>query len=199
MKVVPQSSPSPLRTSVTMQSGTPLYIEQLYRGEPIFAAVPDRGLVYVIDRTPAQQDTLSYIRIQVYNATGEVRNSVALPYQPVAVTEATHEAARAWFDRINSVNSLWAFEPVYAAYWVPEFLPPVSQALADDDGLWLRREKFAEPAVWERYAPDGTRLYHTLLPSSFDGLAGDANSLLGVQRDSLNVPSLVFYEAGTGT
>jgi hypothetical protein len=75
------------------------------------------------------------------------------------------------------------------------FFPPVSAAVAGDDGsFWLRREGIRGIAArWEAYRPDGELLGGVELPGNLDVVSATSEEVWVVELNELEVPFVVRY------
>jgi hypothetical protein len=79
----------------------------------------------------------------------------------------------------------------------PEILPAIDEALFDSErNLWLRlfQPEPGEEAVWEIHSDDGAFLARARLPSDLEILEIGRFYVLGLQKDSLDVETVLKFE-----
>lgn len=202
-------SPSPygllLRSDVGVVVSS---MPQPIAGAPLVDLATGGEWFFILDRSPAS-GVWGSIRITRYDASGRVLGDLEIPYRPLPVDDGVREwveafvqaGVRAAQENLASMSSRFGrleLEDVMEAVWLPENLPPVRAALADDEGFWLQREKtYPRPekrsGIWERYDLEGRLQARVLLPPAFRGLAGLRTRLFGYSRVE-GVAELRSYE-----
>jgi hypothetical protein len=198
---VPVHGPTVMQ--VTTPAGPAAGSAQPIDATPLVAVPPGGEWFLLIDRSPVERGGRGEIRISRFGPDGNPKDAMAIPYIPVQAGEAAH----VWLQRQGEWRAELlnrhmppelgrvTAEDVVQAIWLPRFLPPVRNALAANEGVWLQRERpfptLADgPNVWEYYDLSGSLKKRVEMPSGFEGLAAHENALLGVTTDSLGVPEI---------
>ncbi len=192
---IPNHGPSleRIRTSEGLEIGFP----PAFDARPIVNVESGGNWFYVLHRLPADSD-VGTIRIQRYSTAGERMDSIVIPYRVRSMTDSlmgwVRGRAEALVDayRTQGGRGSLTFEAVMEGTWIPQRLPPVREALADGEGLWLQREA-SEAGLWERYELGGNLVYSVRLPFNFRGLASAPGFVFGWLGDSMYVPELRLY------
>ncbi|MDT8369845.1 MAG: hypothetical protein RQ745_11595 [Longimicrobiales bacterium] len=186
---------APRSRNVRMENGLFMGTRQAIEGTPIVGMARGGEWFFVVDRTPASEET-GRMLVTRYSFDGREIDRVEISYRASRVDEAALESLRrqaeAFEEQLPPRMGIEA-EDVLEATWIPDRLPPARDVLADESGFWVLRE-MTSPGLWQRYDLDGELLFDTVLPNGFRGLAGDADGLLGWLPDSLTVPELRWYE-----
>lgn len=181
---------------------------QPIEGSPIVGLATGGRWYFVLDRTPASVP-LGHIAITRYGASGSKEGVLTIAYRPRPVDDDVREWVRRSIEvSVQAVASRdlglparvgrLTMQSTMQSVWLPETLPPVLNALADDEGFWLQRERSYSQAservgTWERYDLNGRLLARVALPPGFRGLAALPERLLGsVHVDG--IPEVRSYE-----
>ncbi len=192
---VERRAPQGLR--IPLASGFFSTSEQPLPGFPILGASPGGHWFFALQRDGAlDRQGRGEIVITRYAPSGTELQRVGIAYQGQALDEETlgRLRRRAAF-QAERIASRWGpiqGEEIFNAYWIPSHLPPVREALADEEGFWLQRE-VVRPGRWERYDLGGELCAVVMLPPGFRGLAATADRMVGIRTDSLGVHTLQAY------
>ncbi len=202
---LPTEGPSAMQ--ILTPAGPSIGGTQPINAAPITGVDRSGSWFFSLDRSPHSGSTaLDSIVIDRRDGEGRSLGRTAIPYRPVPAGEAV----RTWLAhqgqwRSEALNeslpeNLGTLTPedVTSAIWVPEFIPPVREALADENGFWLQREmnfptSADGPNLWERYDLSGTLLRWVELPAGVSGIAGTEDSILGFSMGELRVPTLYLF------
>lgn len=169
--------------------------------EPLAVLPPHATSVVVVERTPAPggatRDSVKIVRVDLH---GDTVASGVLPYVPLPVSSAQVDSVA------DALGTRWAegadrpTAPAVDAYrdqvaW-PASFPPVTRALAGDDGsVWLRREgPVGDSVAWDVLDAGLVYTGRVHVPTGLDLKVVTAAAIYGIERDALDVPVLVRYD-----
>jgi hypothetical protein len=185
--------PSPMMAARPMRRGNYSYGPQFVTAEPIVRSATDGDFFFILERKPAASPS-GEIVIRTYRVDGRERRRVIIPYQARKGGQQIRDSIRSRFetwlaeDAAPSLREQFTLESSVAAYWVPERLPPATDAFADSEGFWIGREVFRTPRMWERYDREGTLLHEVPLSPDVEVLAASHGRLVIRTRTHLNAP-----------
>lgn len=128
--------------------------------------------------------------------TGDTLYVRRFPYRGVPIPEnlgdsAMQAVADRWRDR-GRPEVAEAFEEQVT---IPPVYPPVESALVGRDGtLWIRLRDTDEGRPYLALDTEGEPIGTAFLPRSAEVLAADRSHLWTVERDEVDVPSVVRYQ-----
>jgi hypothetical protein len=177
-------------------SGTPDNItrvevfRQVFSDVTVWTATPDGRALVLVDRRPAEGPGPASWRLTRVGIEGDTAFSVDVPYEPVPVDPARVDSIVARYSEGRRSES-----EIRGVLFLPDFLPPVSDVVAADDGaIWVAREDRPEHAVtWEVFDAAGRLLAHAETPAGFTAHYATGDALWGVETDELDVPYVVRY------
>jgi hypothetical protein len=178
-------------------------VDQPFEAGPFWGARPDgRGLA-ILEAPIVAPSTVAdaAFTVRTTDSTGRIVRSRSYSYQPVPVTTQVRDGAvRAVVARAFEAD---AEQQVRAAMVVPAFMPPVTALVAGRDGsIWIRREAVGNTAIrggtWNVIDPAGTLVAVVTMPTDLWVLYADMDQLLGVERDTAGIQSVVRYRVVRG-
>ncbi len=188
-------SGSPRQRKVEMANGAPLTSAQPISASPLFGASPGGEWLWVLDRSPPSgpEGTMAFRR---YAPAGDLLGESEISYESAPVGDEVIEwlrvRAQAFEDQLGRETGVTT-EAVLDSTWIPDWLPPAHDALADEDGLWIHRQPWLD-GWWQRFSLDGQLRFEVRLPPEFAALAASETHLLGWHADSLNVAVIRLFE-----
>jgi hypothetical protein len=190
----------PHGTTVSFQGGAARF--RFFDPEPLWDAAADGSILV------ARNDLY---RVEVRDADGELLRVVKKPFEARAVTESEK---RAMLDAIGDMMREQGGVPpemvdqILQGASFADTYPAMAQVLSGPDGtLWVQRmstpEEFAAAGSidlqdlgstrWEVFDDEGRYLGVLELPARFQPTRIIGDAFWGVQRDDLDVPSVVRY------
>jgi hypothetical protein len=165
-------------------------LRQVFSDVTAWTATPDGRALILVDRRPAEGPGPATWRLTRVGIEGDTAFSVDVPYEPVAVDPARVDSIVARFSGGRRSAS-----EIRAVLFLPDFLPPVSDVVAAEDGtIWVAREDRPEhPVTWEVFDAAGRLLARAETPPGFAAHHATGDALWGVETDELDVPYLVRY------
>lgn len=165
-------------------------MRQIFSDVTTWAASPDGRALVLADRRPADDPGTATWRLTRVGMDGDTAFSVEVPYEPVAVDPARVDSILARYTRGGRSES-----EIRDVLFLPDFLPPVSDIHAADDGtVWVAREdRPDEPVTWEVFDADGSLVARTTTPAGFTAHRATGDALWGTETNDLDVPYVVRY------
>jgi len=171
--------------------GTPALRMRPFR--PLFLHGVDPAGEFFVYATEdaARQDRFIFTRVSVH---GDTTARVAIPYEPVPVSRAIRDSV------IEALTGTGASErpraqvdAILRAAPIPEHYPPVSQLIVSTDGaIWIRLQGRTS-RQWLVVNAAGVQTAIVDGPRSLYLLAASATHVWGIERDEVDVPTLVRY------
>jgi len=176
----------------TARSG--LFGPQPLSDEPL-VAVTGSGRLYAVERDAASSSGGAQFTVLALNVNGDTLWTRRVPYVPKRLTarmvdSVVNERAESFSKR----GLPYTAAEVRAAVFVPDFLPPVTRALAGEDGtLWLRREDGGTTVDYVVLSRDGVILATLSVPRAVSLLSASGDDVWAEETDTDDVPLLVKY------
>lgn len=120
---------------------------------------------------------------------GNSATPLSVSYTPKPFDEATLTRMLGVF-RVQAAERIDE-EEWLKALWRPSNLPPVSQVVPYDRGIWVAREEFQQWLTWEKVPFSGEPTVAFRTSPRFRALGGSEGGIVGVVPDSLGVPEVV--------
>ncbi|MGH7483864.1 MAG: hypothetical protein ACRELV_17075 [Longimicrobiales bacterium] len=177
------------------------YAEQPFGDADIVALDPSSPAVYRIERHAAAEAAIDSFRVTRRTFAGDTLYSrvyryVPEPLDPSSVENVIRERAARYEDPPfpTAPTVAQAAEWARATLVVPEFLPPVSEAVAGNDGtLWIARERADSATRWIVLSTTGQPLGSVDVPERVRVIHATRHSICGSFTDELEVPYVVCY------
>jgi len=182
---------APVRRKPT--KAVPLPVAQPFFDGDIVAFAPRLGLSVVVQRSVPARATASRFAVTVVSPEGDTIFSRSLEYLPQRLTPTIiDEALQPLFNAGRSMG--FSSADIRAAVVLPEFVPPVTKAIAGADGsVWLRRTlASSDHSVWWVLDRRGRLEGQVTLPARVEILYATRRSLWA-RTDERNSPTLVRY------
>lgn len=164
----------------------------------------DRFLV-IVKRQPAESGKEATFTVERVNLDGAPRVTRAFTYEPHRIP--SEEIDRQVVGGGAALARLSAFpggagllRQMRESHDIPEYEPPVSGLVMGDEGtIWLRREGIGrETVTWWVLGEDLKQIAQVELPAGLDVRYASREMVIGVEKDGLDVPSIVRYRVDTG-
>jgi hypothetical protein len=180
----------PIALRIQARNGATGYGTQPLDPRPFLGAGPGGDWFYVVDHHPAEEgaDRWSF-DVLVFDAIGQLSDSLSVSYTPKPFDEATLTRMLGVF-RVQAAERIDE-EEWLKALWRPSNLPPVSQVVPYDRGIWVAREEFQQWLTWEKVPFSGEPTVAFRTSPRFRALGGSEGGIVGVVPDSLGVPEVV--------
>ncbi len=138
------------------------------------------------------------LQVEIYSFAGALLEINRVPSPDLSVSDADVRKVHDWFlDAAGGGDARRGAAARIAQMSVPTRRPAYSDVFADPDGfLWLPGYRFpgySDDRLFV-FGPDGKFLGRMTIPPSFRLLDVGSGSVLGVWRDSLDVPYIRVYE-----
>lgn len=175
------------------------YVPQPFRDDGLYTVSRPDTTIVVVDREPAAEVPATFEVLKV-RPDGDTVASRAVPYTPVAVSDAAVDSALApWVDDVadrrsfGSPGRALAEEWVRAAAYIPPAYPPVSAVAVGDDGsVWLRREPApGDTVTWLVLGPALSPRAEARIPAGLSVRTVRADAVWGVWHGRMDEPYLV--------
>jgi len=187
----------PIGQTVTMSGGEARMV--MLAPEPIWDVAEDGSWVEGMQQR---------YRFEVFDADGQLDRVIVRDVQPQPVTEGVERLVRdALRDQMRAMGApAEAMEPVLRQMEFADTMPVVAQLILESDGhLWVQQtgdiSELAEDEnfdlqslglpAWDIFDPDGVYLGRLELPQRFQPVRLIDGVLWGIQRDDLDVQSVV--------
>lgn len=189
----------PMDVEVAYSSTGTAGVRPPFPNDPLFAWSPN-GQFVAAAVASVEGPSAGRVDLTLITASGDsvYRRSVQLTALKIPADVATQalEKRRRNEPRDPDESPL-GLEPYRRAIRVPEYYPPMSQLVVSDDGsVWIGgRENDQGRRSWH-LDPSGTIVESVVLPLRSRLVNADASHLWVVERDALDVPSLIRYGVG---
>ena len=186
--------------TLTFSGGQPRI--RVFEPEPLWDATPDGRLVTAMNAA---------YRVEVHDSAGALVRVITKPFTPREVTEADQKQLLDVMRKMLVAQGTppQAVDQVMGLVGFADKYPAMSRVLAGPDGtIWVQRVRTAEDVSdgsetfnpddmgsddWDVFDAAGQYLGVLTVPLKFSPLLVREDALWGVQRDSLDVPSVVHY------
>jgi hypothetical protein len=177
------------------------YFPQPFTDSPLDAVAPDGSSVVIVRRNAATTSDRTVFSVQRIDGSGRVSLSRNYSYRPLplssdAVDRALDEHVSGLGEtRIRTPEANVLRRQLRRQLYRPRFLPPVTGLLLGRDGtIWLRREELGRPMAWWHVLDPGGRIIgRTWIPARLSVRYADRTQIWAVERDELDVPTLVRF------
>ncbi len=157
---------------------------------------------WIVDRHPAQADSLSNLKITRLGLMGDTIVSREYRYQPRRYPDVILDSIAMRY--VSARPSARGTDPdrvrqaIRDAMDFPDFQPPVLEGVAGSDGtLWLRREDLGgRLSRWLVIGPDGTPRGHVEIPRHSTVSWVGEGVFVVVEKDEFDVPWVVRFRIG---
>lgn len=172
---------------------------QPWDDSPLVAVSTNGRSVVLVNRPAAVRRGDARFRVTRLTAAGDTAFSRSFTYSPVPVPGGWRER---WADETAGVISggrpgtdrRTLSAALAREAYVPAFIPPVSAAVAADDGtVWLRREAQENMVAWSVLGTDGLPLAEVRAPPGLEIQQVQPSRVWGVMTDDLDVPYVHRY------
>jgi len=166
---------------------------QPFADAPLVVGSTSRSRVYVVLRSAALTRQKSVVRVVAVNAKGDTAWSREYPYAPRPLERRTADSVlnRTHYGMRRSGATL---DAVRSVLFLPANRPPVSAAVAADDGtLWLRREAGQSTVEYWVISADGSLVGSVTVASNVSIAAASRDHVWAIRSDADDVPSVVRY------
>lgn len=192
---------------VELRSGTGIsYAPQPFTDSPLWAPSPDGSGIVVVTRGVATAGRRATFAVRKFHFSGRQLFATAHAYTPRPLAAAA--VNRVVEQHVEGLsNARWKTPPegalrrmIRGALYRPRYVPPVTGLTVGRDGtVWLRREETGAAAVaWDVLDAAGRRVARVALPTGLEVLYADRTQVWGVERDELDVPTLVRFRVVHG-
>jgi hypothetical protein len=171
-----------------------------FASSTLLTAPPAVSSLVVVERPPATGPDSSTFTVHRIDLHGDTISTSVLPYLPRALSSSSVDSvalamAERWADRMDATAPALARAIENQIEW-PAYLPPVTEALAGNDGsVWIRREALgADTVAWEILNADLERAASVRLPASLELKTVYRDRVYGIELDSFDVPTVVRFE-----
>jgi hypothetical protein len=174
-------------------SSRQMYTQQPFSDAVLVEYATNADRIYVIDRTVATSASPAEYAVTAIGTNGDTLWSQRYPYVPRRLDGQVADSIRARAHRAYSGQGFTIAE-IDDALFVPDFMTPVTAAVAGEDGtLWLRREDARGPAEYDVIDPDGRARGRITSERNarLRWVSGDV--AWGEELDADDVPVLVRY------
>jgi hypothetical protein len=177
------------------------YGPQPFSDSQIMGVAPDGSSVLLVTRDAAVSPDRATFGIRRIDPSGHVVLDRRFPYAPIRVRDALVDSTVAAMS--DNLGSSGIRTPSAAALrrelrehlYIPRYLTPITSLVLGRDGtIWLRREETGSKTVWWQVLDPGGQVIASLrLPSDLSVYYADRTQLWAVERDELDVPTLVRF------
>ena len=168
------------------------YRTQPFTDSPITVYAAAARRAYVIERWSATGEGRSFVQVTALGASGDTAWVRQLSYTPARIDPTKVDSVRAAFVRV--LEHRYGKEEIHRALYAPAFRPPVTSAVATDDGtLWIRWDEETNPGSYAVLAPDGIALPSVAAPARIRLKWVSDSTAWGEELDENDVPTLVRY------
>ncbi len=170
------------------------YGAQPLSDEPLVTATGS-GRLYVVERDAASSSGGARFTVLALNVNGDTLWTRQVPYAPKRLTSRMVDSVvNARVESFSRGGLPYTASEVRAAMFVPDFWPPVTRALAGEDGtLWLRREDAGATVDYVVLSRDGVILATLSVPRAVNLLWVSGDDVWAAETDADDVPLLVKY------
>jgi hypothetical protein len=182
------------------------YFPQPFTDTPLTAVSPDGSTVIIVRRNAATRPDSTVFSVQRLRYSGRVTLSRNYQYRPQPLTRERVE--RAVDEHVGGLGETRIRTPEAAVLrrqirqnlYRPHFLPPVTELVLGRDGtIWLRREDLGrEMAWWHVLDASGRMIARAWVPAGVRVAYADRTQVWAVEKDELDVPTLVKYRIVPG-
>lgn len=180
---------APLVAARPTRSGSFSFGPQFIESHPIIGGSASGDYVFAVTRLPSLDRSSGTFQVRLWRPDGSSLGGWEVGYIPQAAGQVARDTLRhaleRWFATTTGAGEMFDLESSVAAYWIPEWLPPVTAVSADSEGLWIAREGFHATRRWERYGLDG-RLRAVLELDRQTTVLASTDSSLVVRSDALS-------------
>ncbi len=170
-----------------------IFTIQRFSDAPFVRVDANAGRAYVIDRTVATNVRTAAVTVTAIRPSGDTLWVRRLAYSPRRMERAAADSFRREVERSYSRTSLKAGEREKIAF-IPNYRPPVSDAVVAADGtLWLRREEGQPEVEYWVLNGQGTLIGSVLVPRQVTLMEASGAHVWGVETDEDDVPRVVRF------
>ncbi len=182
-------------STFTLPNGEPMYVRNPFSARSSFAVAPDGQSILELQQHRPKAGAADSFAITRYSFKGELLQSAAIPYSPIAVQPHEHgpaieQAAKVLSPEVGGIEI--ARRGVKESIEIPEYHLPIRQIVAGTNGdVWLQR--FPETEGWLVLAPDLREQARAYFPPGFQLMAATRDFVIGTSLDAFDVPNIVRF------
>ncbi|MGH7467414.1 MAG: hypothetical protein ACRENP_05445 [Longimicrobiales bacterium] len=187
-------------SAFTLPNGELIYVRNPLSARASFAVAQDgQSILELEQRRPNAVATDSFA-IRRYSFKGELLQSAAIPYSPIAVQPHEHapaieQAAKVLSREVGGLEI--ARRGVKESIGFPKYHLPIRQIVTSINGdVWLQR--FPETEGWLVLGPDLREQARAYFPPGFQFMAATRDFVIGTSLDAFDVPTIIRFRIQRG-